>query len=96
MATIDELRDHLFATIKALRDPANPMELDRAKTIAEVSQVVINSAKVEVEAMRVTGGISATGFLPTAAKTITSGDGSASESPIDRARAQRQIMREKA
>lgn len=96
MATIDELREHLFETIKALRDPSNPMDLDRAKTIAEVSQVVINSAKVEVEAMRVTGGSSATGFLPTTEKTISGSAIGTGDTAIDRARAQRQIMRERA
>jgi hypothetical protein len=50
---ISDLRDHLFATIESLRDNDAPMELDRAKTIAEVAQVLINSAKVEVEAMKV-------------------------------------------
>jgi hypothetical protein len=31
------------------------MELERAKTIADVAQVIVNSAKVEVDFVRVTG-----------------------------------------
>jgi len=56
------LRDHLFATLEALRDEDDPMDLERAKTISEVSQTIINSAKVEVEAMKITGG-TGTGFI---------------------------------
>ena len=48
-----DLRDHLFATIEALSDTDKPMDLDRAKAIADVAKVVVGSAKVEVEAMRV-------------------------------------------
>lgn len=51
---INALRAHLFATLEALRDENNPMELDRAKAIAEVAQVVINSARAEIEFARAT------------------------------------------
>ena len=54
---IDDLRNHLFATIEALQDNDNPMDLDRAKAIADVAQVIINSAKVEVEYINKVGGI---------------------------------------
>lgn len=53
---IEDLRNHLFATLEALQDPDEPMDLDRAKAIAGVAQTVINSAKVEVDLLRVTGG----------------------------------------
>jgi hypothetical protein len=49
---IADLRDHLFETLEALKDKEAPMELDRAKTICQVAQTVINSAKVEVEYLR--------------------------------------------
>lgn len=61
---IQDLRDHLFETLEALKDSDNPMELERAKAIADVAQVVINSAKVEVEFMKITGEVKGTGFLP--------------------------------
>lgn len=52
---IEDLRNHLFATLEALQDKDAPMELDRAKTISEVAQTIINTAKVEVDAMRALG-----------------------------------------
>jgi len=55
MANIDALRDHLFATLAALRDPEKPMDIDRAKAVSDVAQTIINSAKVEVDFMRQTG-----------------------------------------
>lgn len=61
---IQDLRDHLFATIEALRDEEKPMDLARAKAISDVAQTIINSAKVEVEAMQALGLSHGTGFLP--------------------------------
>ncbi len=60
---ITDLRNHLFATLESLRDTEKPMDLDRAKAIAEVSQTIINSAKVEVEFMKQTGS-TGSGFIP--------------------------------
>ncbi|HAF43452.1 MAG TPA: hypothetical protein DCK83_00525 [Gallionellaceae bacterium] len=60
---ITAVRTALFDTLKALSDKANPMDLDRAKAINEVAQTIINSAKVEVDALRVIGG-NGTGFIP--------------------------------
>lgn len=62
--SITELRTHLFATIRALRDKESPMDLERAKTISEVAKTVIDSAKVEVEYIKATGGGEST-FLDT-------------------------------
>lgn len=61
--TIADLRDHLFAALEGLSDRKNPMDIDRAVAIADVAQVVINSAKVEVDFMRVAGG-HGSGFIP--------------------------------
>lgn len=62
---IDDLRAKLFDTLDRLNDTDNPMEVDRAKAVAEVAQVIINSAKVEVEFMRQRGSErTATGFIP--------------------------------
>ncbi|HFD81021.1 MAG TPA: hypothetical protein ENK05_11635 [Gammaproteobacteria bacterium] len=60
---IDDLRNHLFATIEALQDEDDPMDLDRARAISDVAQTIINSAKVEVDFLRATGRISASRFL---------------------------------
>lgn len=61
---VTQLREMLFDTINQLKDPSKPMDIDRAKTIADVAQVIINSAKVEVDHAKITGGIPSTGFLP--------------------------------
>lgn len=60
---ITTVRTTLFETLQRLSDKDNPMDLDRAKAINEVAQTLINSAKVEVEALRVIGG-NGTGFIP--------------------------------
>lgn len=64
MSDINELREHLFATLRALRDKETPMDVDRARVISQVAATVIDSARVEVEHMRVTGEHQGTGFLP--------------------------------
>lgn len=66
---IAELRGHLFATLKALQDPANPMDIERAKAIADVAGRVIDTAKVEVQYMNVAGG-KGTGFIPEAPRAL--------------------------
>jgi len=58
-----DLRNHLFETLESLKDKEEPMALDRAKAIAAVAQVVINSAKVEVDYLRLNKNISGSGFL---------------------------------
>jgi hypothetical protein len=60
---IEDLRNHLFATIESLMDEENPMDLDRAKAISDVAQTIINSAKVEVEFINKVGGVG-TDFIP--------------------------------
>ena len=64
MKNIEDLRTHLFETLEALKDKTHPMELDRAKAVAGVAQVIVDSARVEVEMARVTGGLVGSGFLP--------------------------------
>jgi len=61
---INDLRDHLFATLEALQDEKEPMDLDRARAIADVAQVIINSAKVEVDFLKATGRAEGTDFIP--------------------------------
>jgi len=61
---IEDLRDHLFETLEALKDPDKPMEIDRAKAIADVAKEIIQSAKVEVDFLRVTGAMNGSGFIP--------------------------------
>ena len=59
---IEDLRNHLFATLEALRDEEKPMDIDRAKAIATVAQVIVNSAEAENEFINLTGS-KGSGFL---------------------------------
>jgi hypothetical protein len=61
---IDDLRNHLFETLEALKDRDNPMDIERAKAVADVAKVIVESAKVEVAFLNTVGGMSATGFIP--------------------------------
>lgn len=60
---ISDLREHLFATLESLRDDDKPMDLARAKAIADVAQTIINSAKVEVDFINATGQQPPSGFI---------------------------------
>lgn len=51
----EDLRNHLFATLEALNDKDQPMEIERARAIADVAQVVVNLAKAEVAFANSTG-----------------------------------------
>ncbi len=74
--TMDDLRDHLFETIEALKDDDKPMDLARAKTICEVADRLIDTAKVEVNLMNISGSL-ASKFLP-------AGDDSEKNKPLQR------------
>jgi hypothetical protein len=63
---IEDLRNHLFATLEALQDEKNPMDLDRARAVADVAKVIVDTAKVEVEFVKATGSAGTSGFLPMA------------------------------
>ena len=59
-----DLRDHLFEVMERLKDEDKPMDIDRAKAVCVVAQTLINSAKVEIDLLRVVGGTSASQFIP--------------------------------
>lgn len=61
--TITDLRSELFSTLRALKDKEKPMDIDRAKAIAEVAGKIIDSARVEVDFAKVTGHNTGSGFL---------------------------------
>lgn len=64
---IQDLRDHLFETIELLKNKDGNMPVEKAKAIAEVAQVIINTAKLEVDFIRATdkldGYYPSTGFI---------------------------------
>jgi len=61
--SIYALRSMMFDTLRALSEKEKPMELERAKVINETAQTIINSIKVEYDALRVIGG-TGSGFIP--------------------------------
>lgn len=65
---INDLRDHLFETLEALKDTEKPMDLDRARAVADVARVIVESAKVEVDFLKVSGAFKSTDFLPIGAE----------------------------
>ena len=69
---IEDLREHLFATLEGLRDKEAPMDIERAKAVAEVAKVIVDSAKVECDHMKLTGG-DGSGFIPDARPQVTGG-----------------------
>ncbi len=52
---MSDLRDHLFDTLAALKDPSKPLDVERAKAICNVAGKLIDSAKVEVQYAQVLG-----------------------------------------
>lgn len=61
---LSDLRDHMFAALERIDDDQLTPEqlkneIDKAKSIAMVGSVIINSAKVEVDYIKVTGMIEA-------------------------------------
>lgn len=75
---ISQLRQHLLDTLADLRDRESPMEPDRARAVAQVASVLVDSAKVEVDYLRATGQQKA-GFLeePTVITVGTQANGEA-------------------
>ncbi len=63
-SNISTVRQHLLDTLADLRNRENPMEIERAKAIAQVAGVLIDSAKVEVEFIKANNS-EGSGFIPT-------------------------------
>lgn len=60
---IEDLRNHLFATLEGLLDEDKPLDIERAKAVADVSAVIVESAKVEVLFLKATDSGKGTGFI---------------------------------
>ena len=58
---LDELREHLFATLRWVKDGS--MDIDRARAVVQVAGVLIDSARVEVDYARVTGETGGSTFI---------------------------------
>lgn len=62
MNNIDKLREHLFETLDDLKKSDKP-NIERAKAVCEVAGKIIDTAKVEVDYLKVAGG-RGSGFIP--------------------------------
>ena len=58
---INDVRDHLFEVLERLKD--GDIDIETAKTMADVSQVIINSAKIEIDFIKATGSTKDSGFI---------------------------------
>lgn len=59
---MEDLRNHLFAAIEGLLDEEANFDIAKADAIAKIGQVLVNSAKIEVEFLDKIGG-QGTGFI---------------------------------
>lgn len=50
-----QVRQSLLDTLADLRDRQNPMDIERAKAVATVAGVLVDTAKVENEYLKLTG-----------------------------------------
>lgn len=53
---IEDLRNHLFGAIEGLLDTEDPLDIERAKAVADLASVIVASAKVEVDFLKAIGG----------------------------------------
>lgn len=60
---ISDVREALFKVLDGLTDPEKPMDIERARAINETAQTIINSAKVEVDFLKVMHGDGDAPFL---------------------------------
>ena len=58
---INDLRDHLFETLERLKE--GDIDIATAKAMADVGQVIINSAKIEIDFIKATGSTKDSGFI---------------------------------
>ncbi len=56
-----QLRDHLFETLERLKE--GDIDIATAKAMADVGQVIINSAKIEIDFIKATGSTKDSGFI---------------------------------
>ncbi len=52
---MNQLRQHLLDTLADLRRTDTPMEPDRARAVAQVAGVLVDTARVEVDYLKATG-----------------------------------------
>lgn len=74
MSNLQALREHMFETLKGLKDGS--IDVEKAKVMGEIGQVLINTAKVEVDFIRANNGgnsefLESSGATPRLTKKLT-------------------------
>lgn len=52
---MQDLRDHLFETIEMLKDPESGMDVNKAKAIADIGRVLVDTARTEIHYIKMAG-----------------------------------------
>ena len=60
---ITQVRQSLLDTLADLRNRENPMDVDRARAVAQVAGVLVDTARVEVDYIKACGGKDSSHFL---------------------------------
>lgn len=60
--TISDLREALFDTLQKVKD--GTIDLDKARAVNDLGKTLIDSAKVEIDYLRTTGGIESSFIEP--------------------------------
>lgn len=81
---IDQLREHLMATLASLRDRENPMEPDRARAVAQVAGVLVDTAKVEIDYLKAINGDSSNFLGSTQAQLPAPGESGYTQGSVTR------------
>lgn len=71
MSDINALRAHLFDALQAVKNGS--ISIEQAKAVSEIGQTIINSAKLEVDYCKATGGSIIGGFIKPEDKQLPSG-----------------------
>lgn len=82
---INEVRQSLLDTLKDLRSKEQPMDIERAKAVATVASVLVDTARVENDYLKITGQ-DKSNFLapPTGIQDVPRIDGPSAHNPFPR------------
>jgi len=81
---IDQVRQSLLDTLTDLRNRESPMDIERARAVATVASVLVDTAKVENEYLKISGQANSN-FMeppPDNVPRITIGEGPSAHNPF--------------
>lgn len=82
---INEVRQSLLDTLKDLRSKEQPMDIERAKAVATVASVLVDTARVENDYLKITGQDKSNFLaLPTGIQDVPRIDGPSAHNPFPR------------